>query len=147
MSPPGAQPSRRITVLTCMDCRIDPLRALGLEVGEAHILRNAGGAVTDDMIRSLAISQRKLGTREVMVIHHTECGMQTITDDGFRAELQADTGMTPPFAIESFANLDEDVRQSVRRIRCSPFVPYRDAVRGYVLDVATGELREVPVED
>lgn len=116
---------------------------LGLQPGDAHVLRNAGGAVTDDVIRSLAISQRKLGTRAVMLIHHTDCGMLTLTDDGFRAELEADTGMSPPFAIESFTDLEADVRQSILRVRSSPFVPYRDDVRGFVYDVADGQLREV----
>jgi carbonic anhydrase len=132
-----------MAIVTCMDCRIDLAAALGLQVGEAHVIRNAGGVVTDDVIRSLAISQRKLGTREVMLIHHTKCGMQTITDDGFRAELLAETGMTPPFAIESFADVEEDVRQSVRRVRSSPFVPHRDQVRGYVYDIDTHTLTDV----
>jgi carbonic anhydrase len=139
----SAAPSRQMAIVTCMDCRIDLAAALGLQVGEAHVIRNAGGVVTDDVIRSLAISQRKLGTREVMLIHHTKCGMQTITDDGFRAELLAETGMTPPFAIESFADVEEDVRQSVRRVRSSPFVPHRDQVRGYVYDIDTHTLTDV----
>ena len=141
------KPSRRLAIVTCVDSRLDVFAALGLRDGEAHIMRNAGGVITDDVIRSLAISQRKLGTREVMVIHHTDCGMQTITDDGFRAELQAATGVAPAFAIESFTDVEEDVRQSVRRVRRSSFVPHRDAVRGFVYDVDTHRLREVPVED
>jgi len=144
--PLGAQPSRRAAVVTCMDCRIDPAAVLGLEPGEAHVLRNAGGVVTDDVIRSLAISQRKLGTREVMLIHHTGCGMQTLSEDGFRAELLADTGIEPPFAAESFTDLDEDVRQSIRRVRHSPFLPHRDQVRGFVLDVDTRQLREIAAD-
>lgn len=126
-----------------MDCRIDPLAVLGLSPGDAHILRNAGGVVTDDVIRSLAISQRKLGTRTITLMHHTDCGMLTLTDDSFRAELQRDTGMAPSFAIESFADIEDDVRQSIRRVRASPFLPHRDDVRGFVYDVEEQELREV----
>ena len=137
------RPARALAVVACMDARLDLLPALGLEVGDAHVLRNAGGAVTDDVIRSLAISQRKLGTRSVMLIHHTRCGMTTLTDDAFRAELLAETGMTPSFAIESFADAAEDVRQSIRRVRSSPFLPYRDDVRGFVYDVDTHRLTEV----
>jgi carbonic anhydrase len=141
---PGA-PSRAVAIVTCMDCRIDPAAALGLGPGEAHVLRNAGGVVTDDVIRSLALSQRKLGTREVMLIHHDKCGMQTITDDGFRAELQEATGTAPAFAIESFADVEADVRQSILRVRRSEFLPHRDQVRGFVYDVDGGALREVVV--
>ena len=136
-------PTLRLAVVTCMDSRIDVFSALGLDGGQAHIIRNAGGVVTDDVIRSLAISQRKLGTREIMLIHHNDCGMQMVSDDGFRAELQADTGVAPSFAIESFTDLDADVRQSVERVRRSPFIPNRDAVRGFVYDVDTRLLREV----
>ncbi len=136
-------PALRLAIVTCMDSRIDVFSALGLDGGEAHIIRNAGGVVTDDVIRSLAISQRKLGTREIMLIHHNDCGMQMVSDDGFRAELQADTGVAPSFAIESFTDLDADVRQSVERVRRSPFIPNRDAVRGFVYDVDTRLLREV----
>jgi carbonic anhydrase len=141
------QPSRRLTIVTCMDSRLDVFAALGLGNGEAHVLRNAGGVITDDMIRSLAVSQRKLGTREVMLIHHTDCGMQKISDDDFRAELQEATGIAPAFAIESFSDLDSDVRQSILRVRSSPFVPHRDRVRGFVYDVDTHLLREVVVDD
>ena len=141
----GARPAKAVTVVTCMDCRIDPLEALDLKPGDAHILRNAGGVVTEDVIRSLAISQRKLGTRAVTLVHHTDCGMLTRTDDSFRAELQRDTGMAPSFAIESFADIEEDVRQSILRVRSSPFIPRRDEVRGFVYDVADGQLREVVV--
>jgi len=137
------RPNRKLAIVTCMDSRIDVFAALGLKGGEAHILRNAGGVVTDDVIRSLAVSQRKLGTREVMLIHHTDCGMQKLTDDGFRAELQAATGVAPAFAIESFTDVEEDVRQSLRRVRRSEFVPYREVVRGFVYDVDTHRLREV----
>lgn len=136
-------PSKRLAIVTCMDSRIDVFAALGLGDGEAHILRNAGGVITDDVIRSLAISQRKLGTREVMLIHHTDCGMQKLTDDSFRAELQEATGMAPAFAIESFIDADADVRQSILRVRRSEFVPHRDVVRGFVYDVDTHALHEV----
>jgi carbonic anhydrase len=138
-----ASPSRKVAVVTCMDARLDVLAALGLDLGEAHILRNAGGVVTDDVIRSLAISQRRLGTREVMLIHHTGCGMQSLTEDGFRAELLQATGMAPAFAIESFSDIDADVRQSILRVRRSPFLEHRDAVRGFVHDIDTDLLREV----
>lgn len=137
------QPSRQLAIVTCMDSRLDVFAALGLGDGEAHVLRNAGGVITDDVIRSLAISQRKLGTREVMLIHHTDCGMQTLTDDSFRAELQAATGVAPPFAIESFVDVEADVRQSIQRVRRSDFIPHRDAVRGFVYDVDTHRLHEV----
>jgi carbonic anhydrase len=139
------RPSRRLAIVACMDSRLDVFAALGLSGGEAHVLRNAGGVVTDDVIRSLAISQRKLGTRSVMLIHHTDCGMQTITDDGFREELQAETGIAPAFAIESFSDVEADVRQSILRIRSSPFLPHRDDVRGFVYDVDDHRLREVTV--
>jgi carbonic anhydrase len=141
------EPQRHLAIVTCMDSRLDVFAALGLGNGEAHVLRNAGGVITDDVIRSLAISQRKLGTREVMLIHHTDCGMQKITDDGFRAELQETTGVAPSFAIESFADVEEDVRQSIRRVRSSPFLLHRDVVRGFVYDVDTHRLREVEVAE
>ena len=137
------RPRRRLAVVTCMDSRLDVFAALGLGVGEAHVLRNAGGVITDDVIRSLAISQRRLGTREVMLIHHTDCGMQSLTDDGFRAELQEATGVAPAFAIESFTDLDANVRQSILRVRRSEFLLHRDMVRGFVYDVDTHQLREV----
>jgi len=140
------RPSRRLAIVTCMDSRVDVFAALGLRSGEAHLLRNAGGVITDDMIRSLAISQRRLGTRRVMLIHHTQCGMQSLTDDGFRAELQQATGVAPAFAIESFTDLDAEVRQSVLRVRRSPFLLYRDTVHGFVYDVDTHLVREIPVE-
>jgi carbonic anhydrase len=135
------QPSRRLAIVTCMDSRLDVFAALGL--GEAHVLRNAGGVVSDDMIRSLAISQRRLGTREIMLIHHTDCGMEKITDEGFRVELEEATGIAPEFPIEAFASVDESVRRSLDRVRRSPFIPHRDAVRGFVYDVDTHRLREV----
>ncbi len=141
------RPSRRLAIVTCMDSRLDVFGALGLGDGEAHVLRNAGGVITDDVIRSLAVSQRRLGTREVMLIHHTDCGMQTLTDDGFRAELQQATGVAPAFAVESFTDLDADVRQSVLRVRRSAFLLHRDLVRGFVYDVDTHRLREIQVQD
>lgn len=140
------RPSRQLAIVTCMDSRLDVFAALGLDDGEAHILRNAGGVITDDVVRSLAISQRRLGTREVMLIHHTGCGMQTLTDDSFRAELQEATGVAPAFAIESFTDVDADVRQSILRVRRSPFLLHRDRVRGFVYDVDTHRLREVECE-
>jgi carbonic anhydrase len=130
-----------------MDSRLDVFAALGLADGEAHVLRNAGGVITDDVIRSLAVSQRRLGTREVMLIHHTDCGLQTLTDDGFRAELQEATGVAPSFAIESFSDLDADVRQSILRVRRSEFLLHRDVVRGFVYDVDSHRLREVVVDE
>jgi len=137
------RPSLHLAIVTCMDSRLDVFAALGLEDGQAHILRNAGGVITEDVIRSLAISQRRLGTEEVVLIHHTDCGLQLITDDGFRAELQEATGMAPSFAIESFTDVEADVRQSLARVRHSPFLLHRDRVRGLVYDVDTGLLREV----
>ena len=137
------RPTRRLAIVTCMDSRLNVFAALGLCDGEAHVLRNAGGVITDDVIRSLAISQRRLGTREVMLIHHSDCGMQSLTDDGFRAELQQATGIAPSFAIESFTDVDADVRQSILRVRHSAFLPYRDVVRGFVYDVDTHLLREI----
>ena len=136
-------PSRHVAVLACMDARLDVYRVLGLNEGEAHVIRNAGGVVTDDEIRSLAISQRLLGTKEIVLIHHTDCGMLTFTDDDFKASIQEETGLEPAWAAESFTDLDEDVRQSIARIRTSPFVPHTDQVRGFVFDVATGSLAEV----
>lgn len=136
-------PSLRLAIVTCMDSRLDVFAALGLEDGQAHILRNAGGVVTDDVVRSLAISQRLLRTEQVMVIHHTDCGMQKLTDDGFRAELQADTGMAPSFAIESFTDVEADVRQSVARLRHSSFLVHRERARGFVYDVDTHGLSEI----
>jgi carbonic anhydrase len=136
------KPSLRLAIVTCMDARLDVFVALGLERGQAHVLRNAGGVITDDVIRSLAISQRRLGTDQVILIHHTDCGMRLITDDGFRAELQDATGMAPPFAIESFTDVENDVRQSIRRVRHSPFLLHK-RVRGFVYDVDTGSLEEI----
>ena len=137
------EPTLRLAVVACMDSRLDAFAALGLKDGEAHVLRNAGGAITDDVVRSLAISQRRLGTEEIVLVHHTDCGMQKVTDDGFREELQDATGMAPSFAIESFTDLDANVRQSIARLRNSPFLLHRDRIRGFVYDVDTGRLREV----
>jgi carbonic anhydrase len=136
-------PARHVAVVACMDARLDVHELLGLAEGDAHVIRNAGGGVTDDAIRSLVISQRLLGTREIVLIHHTDCGMLTFTDDQLRKQIQADTGIRPAFAAEAFADLDEDVRQSIARIKASPFVPRKDAIRGFVYDVKTGRLREV----
>jgi carbonic anhydrase len=141
------RPARALAIVTCMDSRLNVFAALGLRDGDAHVLRNAGGVITDDAIRSLAISQRLLGTREIMLVHHTDCGMQKLTDDGFRAELQEATGVAPAFAIESFTDLDADVRQSIRRVRRSPFLLHTDEVRGFVYDVDTHRLREVDAGD
>ena len=136
-------PSRGLAVIACMDARLNVYDVLGLGDGEAHIIRNAGGVVTDDEIRSLAISQRLLGTSEVILIHHTDCGMLTFTDDAFKAKIEAETGIKPTWAAEAFTDLDADVRQSIARIKASPFVPRKDSVRGFVFDVATGKLAEV----
>jgi carbonic anhydrase len=136
-------PSAGVAVIACMDARLNVYDILGLGLGEAHVIRNAGGVVTDDEIRSLAISQRLLGTREIVLIHHTDCGMLTFHDDDFKASIQQDTGIKPPWAAESFSDLDTDVRQSIARIKASPFVPHTDAIRGFVFDIATGKLTEV----
>src|SRR4051794_29628210 len=133
----------RVAVVACMDARLNPYALLGLQEGQAHVIRNAGGVVTDDAIRSLAISQRLLGTEEIMLIHHTDCGMLKFTDDEFRRSVQEETGIKPQWAAEAFADLEEDVRQSIARIQASPFLPRKDAVRGFVYDVETGRLREV----
>jgi carbonic anhydrase len=140
---PTPVPSLHVAVVTCMDARIKVFDVFGLTHGEVHILRNAGGVVTDDVIRSLAISQRKLGTREVIVMQHTSCGLSMITEDGFKDEVQHDTGLRPPWAIESFREVKDSVRQSVERVRRSPFVPYTGTVRGFVYDVRTAALTEV----
>jgi carbonic anhydrase len=140
---PAAPPASGVAVVACMDARLNVYAVLGLGDGDAHVIRNAGGVVTDDAIRSLAISQRLLGTTEIILIHHTDCGMLTFTDDAFRASIEADTGIRPPWAAEAFGDLDADVRQSIARIKASPFLPHTDAVRGFVFDVGTGRLREV----
>jgi carbonic anhydrase len=136
-------PGKKVAIVACMDARLNPYGALGLSEGDAHIIRNAGGVVTDDEIRSLAISQRLLGTEEIILIHHTDCGMLTFTDDEFKRSIQDDTGIKPEWAAEAFGDLDEDVRQSIARIKASPFIPSKDSVRGFVYEVETGRLREV----
>jgi len=136
-------PSRKTAVLACMDARLDVHKILGLQEGEAHVIRNAGGVATDDAIRSLLISQRLLGTEEIILVHHTDCGMLTFKDDDVKAKIESETGIRPPFALEAFSNLDADVRQSIGRIKASPFIPRKDKIRGFVYDVKTGRLREV----
>jgi carbonic anhydrase len=136
-------PGKGVAVLACMDARLDVYRLLGLQEGEAHVIRNAGGVVTDDAIRSLTISQRLLGTTEVILVHHTDCGMLTFTDDAFKADIQSDTGIKPHWSAEAFSDPEQDVRQSIARIKTSPFVPNKDSVRGFVFDVGTGKLTEV----
>jgi carbonic anhydrase len=138
--PPGTQ----VAVVACMDARLNVYGTLGLREGDAHVIRNAGGVVTDDVIRSLTISQRLLGTREVILVHHTDCGMLTFKDDEVKADIEAETGLRPPFALEAFPDVEQDVRQSIARIKASPFVPNKDAVRGFVYDVRSGRLQEVP---
>src|SRR3954451_16840338 len=135
-------PGKKTAVVACMDARLDPARALGLQEGDAHVIRNAGGVVTDDAIRSLAISQRLLGTEEIILIHHTDCGMLTFKDDEFKASIQQETGIKPEWAAEAFGDLVEDVRQSIARIKASPFIPRTDSVRGYVYEGETGRLGE-----
>jgi carbonic anhydrase len=136
-------PAKRVAVLACMDARLNPYALLGLSEGDAHVIRNAGGVVTDDEIRSLSISQRLLGTEEIILIHHTDCGMLTFQDDAFRRAIQEETGIKPEWAVETFDNLEDDVRQSIARIKSSPFIPKKDEVRGFVYDVKTGRLNEV----
>jgi carbonic anhydrase len=137
-------PAKKLAIVACMDARLHVSKILGLNEGDAHVIRNAGGAVTDDAIRSLAISQRLLGTEEVVLIHHTDCGMLTFTDDAVKSQIQEETGIRPAFALEAFSNLEDDVRQSIARIKASPFVPKKDRVRGFIYDVKTGRLNEVP---
>jgi carbonic anhydrase len=136
-------PATKTAIVACMDARLNVYGALGLSEGDAHVIRNAGGVVTDDAIRSLAISQRLLGTEEIILIHHTGCGMLTFTDDDFKRSIEEDTGIRPEWAAEAFGDLDADVRQSIARIQASPFIPRKDAVRGFVYEVETGRLREV----
>jgi carbonic anhydrase len=137
-------PAKKVAVLACMDARLDPARALGLEEGDAHVIRNAGGVATEDAIRSLVISQRLLGTEEIVLIHHTDCGMLTFSDDEVKAKIHAETGLRPSFALEAFPDADEDVRQTAARIKASPFVPHGN-IRGFVYEVESGRLREVEV--
>ena len=136
-------PGKRVAVLACMDARLDPARALGLEEGDAHVIRNAGGVVSEDAVRSLIVSQRLLGTEEIALIHHTDCGMLTFTDAEVKDAIEAEVGIRPSFALEAFADVDSDVRQSIARIRANPLIPHTDAVRGFVYEVETGRLREV----
>ncbi len=136
-------PAKGVAVVACMDARLNVYGMLGLQEGDAHVIRNAGGVVTDDEIRSLTISQRLLGTREIVLIHHTDCGMLTFTDDELKRQIQEEVGIKPEFALEAFSDLEGDVRQSMRRIRASPFIPHKDGVRGFVYEVETGRLREV----
>jgi len=136
-------PARQIAAVVCMDARLETGALLGLQEGDAHVIRNAGGVVTDDVIRSLTISQRLLGTREIMLVHHTDCGMLTFDDASLKEQVLADTGLKPPFAFEAFSDLDEDVRQSLARIKACPYILHRDEVRGFVYEVESGRLREV----
>ena len=136
-------PGRKVAIVACMDARLNPYGLLGLEEGDAHVIRNAGGVITDDEIRSLAISQRLLGTEEIVLIHHTDCGMLTFTDDDFKRSIQDELGIKPEWAAEAFPDVDEDVRQSLARVNASPFIPKKDSVRGFVYEVETGNLREV----
>ena len=136
-------PAKKVAIVACMDARLNVYGALGLAEGDAHVIRNAGGVVTDDAIRSLAISQRLLGTEEIVLIHHTGCGMLSFSDDEFRQSIQDETGIKPEWAAEAFSDLDGDVRQSIARIQASPFIPRKDSVRGFVYEVETGRLREV----
>jgi carbonic anhydrase len=137
------RPKLRVAVVTCMDARLDLFALFGLRPGEAHVIRNAGGVITDDVIRSLAISQRRLGTREVLVMHHTGCGLTLFTDDDFRSELERETGLRPPWAVETFVDVKEDVRQSVERVRRSPYLTHTEVVRGFVVDVETQTVDEI----
>ena len=136
-------PAKRVAVVACMDARLNPHALLGLREGDAHVIRNAGGVITDDEIRSLSISQRLLGTEEIMLIHHTDCGMLTFRDDDFRRQVEDETGIKPEWSAETFDDLERDVRQSIARIKASPFIPTKDSIRGFVFDVATGKLNEV----
>jgi carbonic anhydrase len=136
-------PAKGVAVVACMDARLNVYGLLGLREGDAHVIRNAGGVITDDEIRSLAISQRLLGTREIVLIHHTDCGMLTFSDDEFRGQVQRETGIKPEWAAEAFDDLEADVRQSIARIKASPFIPHKDSVRGFVYDVTSGRLQEV----
>jgi carbonic anhydrase len=138
-----ARPATGVAIVACMDARLDVHDLLGLGEGDAHVIRNAGGVVTDDVIRSLIISQRLLATTEIMLVHHSDCGMLSFTDDSVKAQIEAETGLRPPFALEAFADLEGDVRQSIARIKASPYLPHRDAVRGFVYEVESGRLREI----
>ena len=139
----ASPPAKQLAIVACMDARLETGALLGLREGDAHVIRNAGGVITEDAIRSLTISQRLLGTREIMLIHHTGCGMQTFDESEVKEQILAETGIRPPFAMEAFPDLEGDVRQSMARIRACPFLPHRDDVRGFVYEVETGKLREV----
>jgi len=141
--PLPAKPARHAAVVACMDSRMEISGILGMHDGEAHVIRNAGGAVTDDVIRSVAVSQRLLGTREIILIHHTDCGLQKTTEDGFKGAIEAETGIRPHWAVEAFTDAAADVRQSIGRLKASPFIPHKEAIRGFVFDVATGKLNGV----
>jgi carbonic anhydrase len=141
--PMSARPSKQVAIVACMDARLRIFGLLGMNDGESHVIRNAGGVVTDDVIRSLAISQRLLGTTEIILIHHTNCGLLNVTEDSFKQAIQGETGIRPPWSVEAFTDVYEDVRQSRARIVASPFIPHRDSIRGFVFDVATGKLNEV----
>ncbi len=136
-------PAKKLAVVACMDARLDVHKILGIQEGDAHVIRNAGGAVTDDAIRSLAISQRLLGTKEIILIHHTDCGMLTFKDEDVKKQIEKETGLRPAFALEAFSDLDQDVKQSIARIKASPFIPNKSSVRGFVYDVRSGRLNEV----
>ena len=136
-------PGKKVAVLACMDARLDPAKVLGLDEGDAHVIRNAGGVVSEDAVRSLVISQRLLGTEEIVLIHHTDCGMLTFDDNSVKDQIEVDTGLRPNFALEAFPDADADVRQSIARIQANPFIPKKDQVRGFVYEVETGKLREV----
>jgi carbonic anhydrase len=141
--PPSGRPSRHVAVVACMDARLNVSSLLGMNDGEAHVIRNGGGVVTDDVVRSLALSQRLLGTTEIILIHHTDCGLTKTTEDEFKGAIEAETGIRPPWAVEAFTDAAADVRQSIGRVKASPFIPRKDQVRGFVFDVSTGSLNEV----
>jgi carbonic anhydrase len=138
-------PAKKVAVLACMDARLDPAKVLGLQEGDAHVIRNAGGVATEDAVRSLVISQRLLGTEEIILVHHTDCGMETFSDDAVKEQIRADTGLRPSFALEAFPKVDDDVKQTAARIRANPFVPKKN-IRGFVYEVETGRLREIPLD-
>lgn len=136
-------PRRQVALVACMDARLDVYRMLGLSLGEAHVIRNAGGVISDDAVRSLVISQRLLGTNEIVLIHHTDCGMLTFRDDDIKDQIATDVGLRPTFALEAFDDVEDDIRQSIARLRANPYIPHKDAIRGFVFDVKTGRLEEV----
>jgi len=142
----SSRPAREMAVVMCMDARLRAYSILGIKEGDAHVIRNAGGVVTDDVVRSLVVSQRLLGTRHIVLVHHTDCGMTTFTDDGMKAEIQAETGLKPAFSLESFSDPDENVRQSIRRIEANPFIPHKDSISGFVFEVESGKLHVVDME-